>query len=254
MPEDPLADDEFVAYIHPSWDPNFRPALPTRDWMDATPQSFAYRCLPLAVANSHGWEIACPAAFSATWDGSVGTSAVKIEMDHPDTAMSRPTSIFGSGVLTFHVYGLMRTPPGWNLWIGGSPNAIKDGIQPLTGVIETDWSPFSFTMNWRFTRAHHPIRFEVGDACAFFFPIPRGVVSRFQPQYRHLAENPDLADQFQRWSRSRDAFQTEVARNPPKTAAAAWQKVYFKGEDMAGKVHAEHETKIRARPFRPLGS
>ena len=28
-----------------------------RAWMDATPHSFAYRCLPLTVANSHGWEI-----------------------------------------------------------------------------------------------------------------------------------------------------------------------------------------------------
>ena len=63
-----------------------------------------------------------------------------------------PLSAFGEGVLTFHINGLFRTPPGWNLWVGGSPNSPKDGIYPLTGVIETDWSPYTFTMNWRFTR------------------------------------------------------------------------------------------------------
>jgi Family of unknown function (DUF6065) len=28
-----------------------------RAWMDATDQRFAYRCLPLNIANAHGWEI-----------------------------------------------------------------------------------------------------------------------------------------------------------------------------------------------------
>ena len=28
-----------------------------------------------------------------------------------------------------------------SLWVGGSPNHVKDGIQPLTGVVETFWSP-----------------------------------------------------------------------------------------------------------------
>ena len=56
-------------------------------------------------------------------------------------------SHFGSGVLTFHAGYLFRTPPGWAVWARGAPNTVKDGIVPLDGLVETDWLPFTFTMN-----------------------------------------------------------------------------------------------------------
>ena len=42
-----------------------RPAPPTRQWMDETSEAFAYRCLPLNIANAHGWELLSPSSFSA---------------------------------------------------------------------------------------------------------------------------------------------------------------------------------------------
>src|SRR5690606_30494589 len=36
-----------------------RPAPRERTWMDATDQRYAYRCLPLDIANAHGWELLC---------------------------------------------------------------------------------------------------------------------------------------------------------------------------------------------------
>ena len=58
--------------------PEIRPAPLERDWMNATPDRFAYRCLPLNIANAHGWELLCPAAFSAIWDGGPHPGAVRI--------------------------------------------------------------------------------------------------------------------------------------------------------------------------------
>src|SRR5271165_1161304 len=51
---------DFLCYLHEGWQPLIRPAEPTRAWMDATPEAFAYRCLPLNIANAHGWEILPP--------------------------------------------------------------------------------------------------------------------------------------------------------------------------------------------------
>ena len=48
---------DLICYLHDGWDPDIRPAEPRRDWMDETPEAFAYRCLPLNIANAHGWEI-----------------------------------------------------------------------------------------------------------------------------------------------------------------------------------------------------
>ena len=40
-----------------------------RDWMNATPHRFAYRCLPLTIVNQTGWWIRNPVGFTATWRG-----------------------------------------------------------------------------------------------------------------------------------------------------------------------------------------
>lgn len=241
---------DFTCYLHLGWDPRIRPADPRRDWMDGTPESFAYRCLPLAIANAHGWEILSPMSFDASWNGGTGTDAVSIALPAGARADLAPVSIFGHGVLSFHIFGLFRTEPGWNLWAGGSPNSAKDGIAPLTGVIETDWSPYTFTMNWRFTRPHHSVRFDEGEAICFLFPVQRGVLERMRPRLLPLEDNPQLFEQFKAWSRSRDAFQEQVRRNPPKSAADRWQKRYFHGIDMQDQQPADdHQTKLRLQPF-----
>ena len=41
-----------------------------RDWMNATPHRYAYRCLPLTIMNQTGWWIKNPVGFTATWRGA----------------------------------------------------------------------------------------------------------------------------------------------------------------------------------------
>ena len=167
---------DLVCYLHPGWRPRVRPARQQRAWMDGAPESFAYRCLPLSIANTHGWEVATPCAVEAWWDGGAGVDSVRVMLEGEVDPASAAVSMFGQGVLTFHVAGLFRTPPGWNLWVGGPPNQAKDGIAPLSGLVETDSSPFTFTMNWQFTRANHMVRFEVDEAFAFIFPVERAAL------------------------------------------------------------------------------
>src|SRR5579875_3619304 len=116
---------EFTAYVDPSWELLIRPAEPVRQGMDDTPESFAYRCLPLNIANAHGWEILCPCEVEASWTGRPGTEDVLIRSNGREAPAGGPVSLFGQGVLTFHIQALFRTPPGWDLWITGSPNRAK---------------------------------------------------------------------------------------------------------------------------------
>jgi hypothetical protein len=241
---------DLICYLYPGWNPRLRPAEATRDWMDRTPESFAYRCLPLNIANAHGWEVPCPCDVSASWNGYPGTTDITIRLPRGTARELAPVSIFGQGVLTFHIQGLIRTPPGWNLWVGGSPNHLKDGIQPLTGVVETDWSPYTFTMNWRFTRRNHRITFRAGEPICFFVPVQRGALDAMVPKYAPL--EPGLLAQFNTWSRSRNAFQAEMARNPPADASKKWQKRYYRGIDMNDQSSAAHQAKLRLKSFAPL--
>jgi hypothetical protein len=218
--------------------------------MDATPEAFAYRCLPLNIANAHGWEVLNPFAFEARWDGGSGTEAVVIEPDGDAPPERLPVSLFGQGVLTFHVEAIFRTPPGWDLWVGGSPNRAKDGIAPLTGIVETDWSPFTFTMNWRFTRPGHRVRFAAMEPFCFLFPLRRGALEAFEPRFAPIDADPATRDRFREWSGARDAFQERVRRDPPEAPADRWQKFYYRGTDASGRSLAEdHRAKLRLRAF-----
>ena len=218
--------------------------------MDAAPEHFPYRCLPLDIANAHGWEMLSPIGFEAEWNGGSAVDDVIVRPDPGSPPERTPVALFGQGVLTFHVEGLFRTPPGYNLWVGGIPNAAKDGIAPLGGIIETDWAPYSFTMNWRFTRAHQPIRFEQNEPFAFLFPIERGLVERIRPQVRPIADNPELKESFELWSTSRDEFQARIAADPPASASAKWQKFYYRGVDARGDPGPpDHQSKLHLEEF-----
>jgi hypothetical protein len=241
---------DLVCYLHPGWAPLIRPAPATRAWMDATPEAFAYRCLPLNIANAHGWEVLCPCAFDAIWDGGAGVDAVTIRTGPGSEPGRAPVSLFGQGVLTFHVEGIFRTPPGWDLWVGGSPNRGKDAIAPLTGIVETDWSPFTFTMNWRFTRLGQWVHFDAMEPFCFLFPVQRGAIEAFAPAFQPLAADPATMQRFQEWSRARDAFHRRMTADPPAAPADRWQKHYYRGVDASGQSGVEdHRTKLRLRPF-----
>jgi hypothetical protein len=246
---------ELTCYVHEGWAPRIAPASSRRDWMEATPDRYAYRCLPLAIANAHGWEVLSPCGFEARWTGGQGADSVEIRLD-PGTEPHRgPTSLFGSGTITFHIEGIFRTSPGWNLWLSGPPNSAKDGIAPLGGVIETDWSPYTFTMNWRFTRPDHWVRFEENEPICFFFPVQRGVVDGIKPELRPMEDAPELLATFSGWSAARAAFQDWVKKTSPTNPTDQWQKLYYRGLDPQGKAGAaDHQSKVRPPPFVQAGS
>jgi len=228
---------------------NIRPAPVERDWMEATPQRYAYRCLPLNIANAHGWEILCPSGVAVGWTGGPGLEAVVIQADPGTTAPV--ISHFGQGIFTFHIHGLIRTPPGHDLWVQGPVNRPKDGVYALTGVVETDWMPFTFTMNWMFTRPGMLLRFEKDEPFCHIFPVRRGELEAFRPELRDLAENPELKADFETWSQSRNGFNADLKQPGSQAQKSGWQKTYYKGVDAQGRAVGaqDHRTRVRLRPF-----
>jgi len=231
--------------------PKIIPAGPERGWMDATPGGYAYRCLPLNIANSHGWLILNPAAFVAQWDGTDAKDSVKIQAITGDATPLSASSHFGSGVLTITVPALFRTEPGYDLMVTGPINMPKDGIAALTGIVETDWSPSTFTMNWKFTRPHHVARFDRDEPICMIFPIPRGLVEQTEPEIRSIDTAPEVKQAYEQWAESRRNFNAELMVPGSPAQKQKWQKDYFQGAPGFGNVPADHRTKIRPRNFSP---
>jgi hypothetical protein len=238
---------KLVAYVIDGHKIDIRPAPVERGWMDASDQRYAYRCLPLNIANSHGWEILCPSGFSAAWTGAPGIEALHIRAD-PGTN-SPAVSHFARGILTFHLPCLFRTDDGFDLIVQGPINSPKDGICGLTGVIETDWVPYTFTMNWIFTRPGL-IRFDAGDPICHIFPIRRGELETVEPELRQMSDAPDLKKMYEAWQQSRLTFNADLKQPGSPAQAQQWQKMYYRGVDIEGRLGTEdHRTRQRLKPF-----
>ncbi|NEX94372.1 DUF6065 family protein [Caulobacter sp. 17J65-9] len=232
--------------------PELVPGRPNRDWMDAFASRHPYRCLPLTMANTTGWEMLCPMSFTAEWNGGPTQNDITLtpERLHPDFAHFAQ-SHFAGGVLTLHPGYMFRTPPGWQVWCGGSPNQVKDGIQPLSGLIETDWLPFPFTMNWKFTRPGR-VKFQKGEAFCFITLVQHQKIEQFEPVMKVMERDPVLQGQFEAWNRQRTEFNKRLANGDPDTVKEAWQRFYFKGElpEDTGPAPAGHVNKRRLKPVR----
>jgi hypothetical protein len=240
---------QLTAFIIDGHDIRIRPASVERKWMDDGDRRFAYRCLPLNIANAHGWEILCSTAFSAIWDGRKTIDAVHVKAGPCATAPA--ISHFGGGILTFHVPCLFRTDPGVDLYVTGPVNRPKDGIAALSGIIETDWSPYTFTMNWLFTRAHQSVRFEVDEPFCHLFPIHRGELEEVSPVLRDLSSDPDLEREHKLWSESRGSFNADLAQPHSQAVQEQWQKTYFRGKTPSGESAPEgHVSRLRLREFK----
>jgi hypothetical protein len=243
---------ELECYAITSRPPEIVPGRPDRKWMDVFNARHPYRCLPLTMANTTGWEILCPMGFTAEWNGGKGVQDIKLTPDRPHPDFHEfVQSHFSHGVITFQPGYLFRSKPGWDMVAGGAPNHIKDGIQPLTGIIETDWLPFPFTMNWIFTRPGR-VRFEKGEPFCFISLIPHQAMEAVQPIQRALAGDEQLRDQYQAWMRERSNFNDRLAKGDPDTVREAWQRYYFKGEmpDNLGPVPETHTNKRRLKPIK----
>ena len=238
---------KLIAHVLDGHTLDVRPAPRERDWMDATDQHYAYRCLPLNMANGHGWELLCPTGMSVHWDGGNGLEAITVTPDPGSEAIA--VSHFGYGILTFHVPCVFQTPAGHELYVTAPINRPKDGIAGLTGLIETDWSPYGFTMNWKFTRPGH-VRFEAGEPFCHFFPVARQTLATTEPVWQPLSENPPLAQAHHAWLHSRGQFLQELTHPGSAAQREGWQRSYFKGP-APGTCPAgvEHRTKLRLPMF-----
>jgi len=200
---------------------NFKivPLSGKRDWMTDTPQGYAYHCTPLTVANTYGWVVLNPRNFTAEWNGDNGFSGVSVKFE--ELGNNYASSHFGSGILTIHPDFIVKTENGVSTFVRGVPNSLQDGMEPLDGIIETDWLPFTFTFNYKFTKPGS-ISFKKGDPLFSFFPIERGFIESFNIETQRIDSDSELNSDYNAYSKSRLDY---LNNNTGK-----YQKYYVKGQ------------------------
>jgi len=225
--------------------PALRPAPPTRGWMDRMLDHHAYRCLPLNIANSFGWEILSPCAFEVAWTGGTHTNAVSFRvLDGYAQLAQFAVSHFSYGIFTFHLGYLFKTEPGWDLLASGSHNSPKDGVAALAGVIETDWLPYPFTMNWQMTRPGS-VRFDKDEPVCMISPVPHGALQDVTLEIVDLDSDAEMKRQTLEWKEHRDEFMRRLGEMDAKALKDNWQRYYFLGKRPDGSSLEQHLSKLR---------
>jgi hypothetical protein len=246
------ADDgepKLIAYrVSPGPPIRLVPAPAARDWMEATDKRFAYRCLPMLIANQSGWLLLNSHTLRATWDGGDGVRALRVEY----RTRTRPfpaRSHFGHGILTWRLPYLFRTPPGYNLLVRGPANWPKEGAYALEGVVEADWATVTFTMNWKMLAVGRPVIFEQSEPICMLVPQRRGELEAFRPEVRDVRDDPETDGALRLWKEDRDRFLAELRVPDSEAVKQGWQKHYFRGTSPDGTAAPAHQTRLQVREF-----
>jgi len=249
---DGMEDTAFIAYRVGGFAMKLVPAPRRREWVERTTERFAERCLPMQIANQAGWAVLNDRPFRAIWLGENGPDSVVV--DHVGSPPFAAISHFGHGILTFTLPFLFRTPPSVIMLMRGLPNAPKDGIYPLEGLVETDWAVATAAMSWRFTRPAQWITFERDEPICMVVPMRVDLLENAVPRVRDIRMEPDMNKKYQAWLRSRNTFNEKVRQRDPAALAEGWQRHYFQGaapapENDPPPIATVHRTHLKLRPF-----
>ena len=228
--------------------PEVRPARAKRQWMDDFPDRHAYRCLPLSIANASGWEVLCPVPVQIRWNGGMAKEDIEVIglKPLPDGAPIDHfcRSNFSRGIITFHLDYLIETEQDWGIIATGPFNDPKPEAAPLTGIIESEWLPYPFTMNWQLLRPGIT-RFEEGEPFCFFLPVPLRVLPNTDIQIHRLADDGELQARHNQFRDTRNDFMARINAGDREAIKEAWQRHYFVGRHPDGVLAPEHLNKLR---------
>lgn len=225
------------------------PAAVKRSWIDDT-KGHASKCLPLLAANQMGYTILSPTDFAVVWDGKSSTDSLKIIVED-DKFAPHIVSHFGHGILTFKLPYIFRTTSEIGIFVRGATNFWIEGAVALDGFVETDWSNYSFTMNWKVITPNKIIPFNKGDPICMIIPYPTRLLESIEVKYASFIDAPDeMREIHSAWSAYRNEFNNRKNREKND-----WQKDYFMGRkcpfsgDGPENKGCPHRTKFKLPRF-----
>lgn len=258
LPQRKIAPNTIRAHVVPGAnitpDAHLRPAKIKRDWMDAIPERYIYRCIPLLAANTMGWELLNPVTSCVKWDGGVDVTALNIDSEKVDRFAA--SSHFGNGIVTWYVPFLFKTSPELGLIVTGPANHEHNHAVPLNAFIRTDWLPFPFTMNWRMTQTDTEVTFQAGDAIACILPFPLQMLEDTQLEISDLADDPGFLAEVNAFGKARQknvqaqqanaAYAQETGED--MTTEGVWNAQYVRAKGGAEVGFQQHQTIFKVNP------
>lgn len=219
---------KFTAYPLYAHAPVLQPALltanagETGDQTGVTVEPATATDFDLRSVQRQGWQLLCPVAFSATWNGGPDPEDIEIRFDgeagqDEATATHGAATTFvqsqqGAGLLTFYPGYQFKTEEGHLLWLRGPINAPKDGITALERALDSSLMPGTATIHWQFTRPHQTVTFAAGEPFGQILLQAKSAQENVILDVVDLDADEDLYAQALQQMMGSDAVQSAFAR------------------------------------------
>ena len=213
---------------------NIEPLSAKRDWMEATFDKHAYRCLPVTLTNQLGWAISFPEDITFMWDGQISTSGEHVKVlageKYIQTGRGQATVSFETGLV-------FRTPENYSLLTYNVPNMFMEGVAPYTTIISSSFFEGPLPVAWKVTKPFVPITIKAGQPIAAVFPIS---LTEIQGSTLTIKNIKDLV----RVKREISLDLDEAVKSAADAAAnGGWTDYYRNAIDYMGNKLGKHETK-----------
>ncbi len=221
-----------------------------RDWFS----KHAYLCLPLVIGNQYGFAMKSLLDATLLWNGGPEPQDTTVTIHNTEAAQKHGSlqlmnSHFGLGIVTVQTAFALRTPPSINLMTFQPPNWFIDGLQNMTGVVETDNLRRDFTFNMKLTRANHLVKIKVGDVLGAVLPYPRDYVDHFELKDAYHVFS---AEEISTEQKAAHDFGVERSTQDPKKKRGVGRR-YFEGEDVYGtKFTQPHQKTLKNKTAKPI--
>jgi hypothetical protein len=213
---------------------NIEPLSAKRDWMEATFDKHAYRCLPVTLTNQLGWAISFPEDITFMWDGQISTSGEHVKVlageKYIQTGRGQATVSFETGLV-------FRTSENYSLLTYNVPNMFMEGVSPYTTIISSSFFEGPLPVAWKITKAFVPITIKANQPVAAVFPIS---LADIQGSTLTIKNIKDLI----RVKRDIPLDLDEAVKSAADAAAnGGWTDYYRNAIDYMGNKLGRHEAK-----------
>jgi hypothetical protein len=146
------------------------------------------KCLPFLIAGELGWDLILTQDYVVNWNGGNAPEDVAIKTEGPDSFVF---SNFGHGILTFKIPYLFELEENTFLWVKGpNNNPLSLDLYPTEGLVEADWFPSNFGIDYKILTKNKDILLKKDSAFCRLVPYPKNYIETFEPQYSTFKKNP----------------------------------------------------------------
>lgn len=139
-----------------------------RDWMDKTWESHAYKCFPLNITNSIGYEISPPEDIVFIWDGVDDTSPDHIKILEGEKYCSTSR---GNATLTFVTGIVFETDQNVSMMNMPVPNYFREDFQVFSTIISTSWYRQMMPSVIKLMKENKEVVIKAGEPVATIIPL-----------------------------------------------------------------------------------